>query len=76
MARSLHFVASLVATLGSLVGCILLCVDVVLRVRRGSVSLLGAPFHVLGDMVLLGFLLGYCPRCFTGSKVWRATSPA
>jgi hypothetical protein len=57
-ARALQFVAALVVSLGYVGGFILICVDVVMRVSGGSVSLLGAPLQVLVDMVLLSFLLG------------------
>jgi hypothetical protein len=57
-ALSLQFVTSLVVSLAYVGGFILICVDVVIRVRGGSVSLLGAPFQVLVDLVLLSFLLG------------------
>lgn len=56
-AKALQFGAFLVRSLGFVGGFIAICVDVVMRVRGGSVSLLGAPLQVLVDLVLLGCLL-------------------
>jgi hypothetical protein len=58
IARSLQVVTMIGGSLGYVGGFIVICVDVVMQVRGGSVSLLGAPLQVLVDMVFLGFLLG------------------